>query len=177
MALFASSYIPTVATAVTRNADSLSFAFAAAPEALSVYVRLVELNADANGTYTYLNIGSAARSYFILFYQAVGYKAQFAGVTSTLTSNIVGSPVGGSTIELLGTLSATGSAQITLARAGTVTVGGATAASGVPQAWSAGTLYCNAQVTSIPNVAAYTHIVIVRGVQPLGTMQRLAGTN
>lgn len=177
MALFPSSYIPTVAATVTRQPDVLNLAtsFAPRPAAMSIYVRFLELGTILQqGTIVQVanpTITQVAPYFIVNATAAPVYQAYFTPGGIIFSSSVAGvAPVIGNMVELLATLSATGSTQLTQAINGgapvTAAAGGATT---LPQTFGGAGLCVG------PGFLALRNLVIMRGVQPFITMQRYAG--
>lgn len=178
MALFPSSYIPTVAATVTRNADNLSFPFPSQPEAISLYVRFVELGMRQLGTLPRLvAIGGSAAPNLVVFTNGTNYYVALlsaGGVESDSTDS--STPTLGQQVELLITLSAAGAPQIASSiNSGAIVTAVAGPARPLSQTWNAQTLYV-ANASGIGNgYAAFRNILVLRGVQSMTTMRRYAG--
>lgn len=108
---FASSYIPTAGSAVSRAADSLSFPFPYPPQEMSVYARGVELGLLATG-----NLGNQP----IL---KLGARVDLGGrgydtqgmqlrVEGNYTETLGGAPFQGDTCEIVGSFTPGGSARL-----------------------------------------------------------------
>ena len=179
MASFMSSYMRTNGTALTRNRDSLSRTYNARPQALTVYVRFVERGTKATANDRLVNVGSNTSPRFILM--AAG-SSKYLALFSTSNGSVDSTPNAtvsiNDVVEFMGQLTAAG--KVT----GIISVNGATSISGtqsaalsLPQVWSAQTVWFNRH-NGTTNVGfnAFTNFLIVRGVQSLETMRRIAGT-
>lgn len=133
--LFPSSYLATTTVAVSRSADFLSFPFNAPPQSLTYYVKGVNTGsaqlATTNPYYLLLGVGP---NYFLL-YQSGGKPAIVSTGTGAVTSTATSAgtnPAVGDTVELLGSVSALGSADISQSlNGGTITGSTGAGATGV----------------------------------------------
>jgi len=182
-AVVPSSYIPTAASTVTRNADSLYFDATSLnpPREMAVYVRGVE---QANAALTpksetaVLSITSASLtdpSFGISKPSGATYTAFHDPATLTSASVSAASVVRGDVVELRGQLLSTGATLIGLSRNG----GAETAsAAGTPQtlggAWSATRVNLNAYGTaSAFGQFAFTHVAIATGTKTMAESRAL----
>lgn len=182
MATFASSYIKTNGTALTRNRDRLSFPYNARPQAMTVYVRFVERGTVLITNARILHIGLAnsanAPLLDILETSAGGkYRVVYNSGTGSVSSSLTAAPSINDIVELRVTLTGAGVAQIHQSING-ATETSATAASALtlPQTWAGTDVELNATIAGNTGFSAFTNIVITRGVQTLETMRRMAGT-
>lgn len=165
-------YIPTTTGTVTRNADTLSFACNGGPQTLTVYVRLVSNGVgfgpdllwigDASVTAPFLAIRDNGTTDGRLF-------ARYSNGVSTSTSAMAGTTTIGDVLEFRVTLTASGVVTLASTKNGAAEVV-ETAGSAVPLApsWSANTVRLSG-----PN-AVILNLAILRGVQSLDTMRRVA---
>src|SRR5690606_27284915 len=102
----ATSYVPTAASTASRAADSLTFPWPHAPQAMTGYLRFVERGAIAySDTRVLLQIGTGGEQPRLLVAQQAGegryrvFLSYGAGVASVLPATPV--PVIGDRVELL----------------------------------------------------------------------------
>lgn len=182
MPTFASSYQPASGATVKRNADVLPLPFLARPQAMTVYVRFVELGSILTGTTTRVwHIGSSNNNNPRLavnnngsgLYQMVHVNLSAASVAATLAA----APSLDDMVELLGELGADGSVKLSQSVNGTAETTTATSAALVlPAAWSTPTLlYLNSIGTLVVGFLGLRNLVGHRGIQTFATMRRLAG--
>lgn len=142
---FASSYIPTTTTAVTRGAELLSFPFYVQPQAMTIYAKFIEFGAVhpsvAEDTSRIIHIGDAASSApRVLLYAANAsqyWRILHNSSAGTAQAVLSTAPIFGDTVELLGVLSADGSVQLSQSiNAGTATSTTQSAALALDSAWS-----------------------------------------
>lgn len=174
MAKVATSYIKCNGTARTRTTDALSWPITFRPQALSVYVRFIE----RGGVHQYNDgsiviVGGAGNTSFHIGANTATsyrYRATYLNAAATSTYALLAAgPTEGQLVELLATLSATGSVSLSQSIAGaTATTAGPSSALALPTAWLANTVL-------VRNCIALRNLVIVRGVQSLATMRRFAG--
>jgi hypothetical protein len=183
-AVVPSSYIPTAASTVTRNADSLYFPFTAPPQALTVYVRGVERERPSvvpPASQYIVHIGgstvsTAARYSLVRSSSVAGYRAIHQSVAGLVQSGSVGSgTLRGDSIELRATLSTSGIAQPHVSiTGGAEASGSASAASALDGSW-ADTRIWLAGTNGGDSMFAYTHVIVTSGEQTMDTMRQLAG--
>jgi len=182
MAQFATSYMPTVAAAVTRKVDSLTFPVNARPQALTMYVRFIELGTSQLVNARVAALDSVASNAPRLYFD-VDASGRYAFVhqnktTATAIIDAGNAPSMGDIVELIGHLNADGStkiiqvlnsgAQVTKTDATTVTFA---------TAWD-GALIVFTAATGTPSPShALLGGAVMRGVQTLATMRRVAGVS
>ena len=180
MPTIVSSYIPTLAGAVdTRVRDSLPWTLAARPQAMSIYVRFQETGAIRIGG-RLLQIGALASDTvprLIILPTNGFYLALFETASVQRTSTLASAPAIGQIVELLLTLSASGVVQISQSIAGgAISAATAGAATILPPAWSGTALTFNSSgVAGDDGTAAFLNVLVVRGVQDMTAMRRIAG--
>lgn len=179
MATLVTSYNPTTAGVVdTRTGDTLSFPFTARPQAMTVYVRFEERGSVLIAGARIIQIGDTSDNSprFIILQATTGYRVHYQTASVTRTSTLAAAPVIGNIVELLATLSGAGVAQISHSINGaTVVSATAAAAALLPPAWSGQTLSINSAGATVPGVIALLNLRVVRGVQDMATMRRIAG--
>jgi hypothetical protein len=180
-----SSYIPTVAATVTRNADSLFFPYTAPPQAMTVYVRTVNVEHQAPivngagvlviGASTVVPTGNTFLQLFVTggTFRVVGSNATGSIVTSQ--SSVTGL-IMGDVAEYRAEVRASGAVVSGFTRNnGAEVLGSLSAGLAMPAA------YTTARLTLQPVAAlgsastAYTHVVVAQGEQTMATMRQLAG--
>jgi hypothetical protein len=182
-AVVPSSYIPTAAATVTRNADSLYFPFTAPPQAMTVYVRFCvqdSANVAPSTTSRIVHIGAQTQTTdasLALFRStsAAGYRFLHDPATLTQTGSVGTTAIRGNVVELRGVLSAAGAPQI-----GASINGGAEGVSAVATAQALAADWADARLwlagtTGHTESAAFTHVVVAQGEQTMATMRQLAG--
>jgi len=183
MTNYATSYMPTPANAdVTRKADDLLWVLPMRPQALSIYLRFIEkIDVATEPTFSkLLAFADASFNAPRLFAQTVSgvYRFAWTNTAGTERSSIMSvatSP--GDCVELLGTLTDTGSIQITWSINGGATASAAaSAAQSLPTAWSGNRLQVgNSDALDQPWATMLRNLLITRGVNSLETMRRFAG--
>jgi hypothetical protein len=182
-AVVPSSYIPTAAATVTRNADSLYFPFTAPPQAMTVYVRFCvqdSANVAPSTTSRIVHIGAQTQTTdasLALFRStsAAGYRFLHDPATLTQTGSVGTTAIRGDVVELRGVLSAAGAPQI-----GASINGGAEGVSAVATAQALAANWADARLwlagtSGHTESAAFTHVVVAQGEQTMDTMRQLAG--
>lgn len=183
MAAFPSSYIPTATATASRARDGLTFVLPTEPQSMTIYLRFLEGGSSINPALSALvGLGTfgAPPAFRVVIYGLGNGSYQFAVGTSVLqvTSTVAASSTIGDLTELLGTITATGVVQLSSRiKSGAVTVGAASGAVTLPQAFPVTTLWFGSDNNAIPAYTPYMNLCLARGVQSLGTMQRLAGVN
>ena len=188
MSLFTSSYQPSSGAIVQRKADALPLPFLARPQAMTVYVRFVEMGTILTANARVLQVGDGtfgvSSGLLIMSRGSAGndmyrfnYNANFTNVQSQLST----APALGDVVELMGQLLVDddGNASVQLhqsiAGAAATTAAESGAISLLPT-WASQFLYFNSRNASL-NVGfiAIREVGFHRGVQPFSTMRRLAG--
>lgn len=188
MAKVASSYMRTNGAAVTRNHDALRWAnVMGRPCAMTIYIRFVELGAVGSAT-TFtrlLHIGDDSGTnpaYDIDNNNTNRYAVRYRRVSSGTANAVVAvaQPTVGDIVELNATLNNSGDVTLQQSINGTdatVVTSGGSGNQTLALAWSAPALRVNGlSATSQIGFVGIRDVVIVRGVQTLATMRRLAGT-
>jgi len=174
-ALYPGPYIPTTTGTVTRNDDTVAVPFTAQPQALTVYVRLTELGAikDTAINERILVVGGTTGAR-IRILAVAGFYSAFLDNTAgaNVSSTAAAAPVLGDTVELMATVTAAGVIQLTQAINGVAVTAAASAAQALDSAFNAQTVSFGE--TAANAVVAIANAVIVRGVQTLDAMRRIA---
>lgn len=174
------SEIPTTTAAVTRSADVLSVPLNALPRDGTLYLKAVDMGATAigGGNARAAAIGAAAAAAPTLYLASSGGKWS-ANYNSNNGAGLVttGAPATsvsrGDTMELLASLSTAGAAAFAQSiNAATDDPGSATAAEGIPGAWSGATLYLGRGDASASFVAPIA-LQIVRYAAAVQTLSQL----
>ena len=174
MAKAPTSYIATTGTARTRTADSLAFPLVTRPQAMTIYLRFLDLESPAVAQYRYLAIvgNGTVVPYLSAYINSGGasYGADYSPRTgSSQTATVTRSVSVGSLVELVVTVTTAGKVQLSVSvNGGAVTTGTATAGLDLPSAWSGGTIYLT---NVLKAVTAYRDILVVRGVHSLAAMR------
>jgi hypothetical protein len=187
-AVVPSSYIKTEGTTITRNADSLFFPFERRPQAMTVYVRTVNIGAFTNsGTSTnFWQIGGQNPTTGVRFtgrVEAVTPQTivQYSdGVNPNANAQVAASPspVRGDLIEMRGVLKANWGTTngVSVNNAAEVTANSpvtnfSTAAFAQERLWLSGPLIAT------NNPVAYTHVTAVPGEKSMAEMRVIAGVS
>ena len=169
-----SSYIPTGGAQVSRAVDALSWVFNSRPQAMTVYLKFIEVGASRNyAGLSIFKIGAAAPQLIVLPHAAAtyAYRVSHLNGTSTVASLVSANPTPADVVELRATLSATGAVRIHQSLNGAAeTSATASAANALAQTWGTAALI-------LGNHVAWLAIHVERGIHDLGTMRRLAGVN
>ena len=180
MSLTVSSYIPTASGTDARTIDALNFTFNARPQAMSIYLRFLELGSVLQADGTLLHIGAATNTNpkALLIANGSVYRMEHNNNTSTATSSAAATPSTGDIVELVGQLNADGSVQLVQSINGAAAVT-ATASSTLTlqSAWVSTSLYINSlgTVATTTGYNAFMNVVVIRGVHSLARMRRFAG--
>jgi len=184
-AVVPSSYIPTEATTVTRNADSLYWDIPAlVPREMTVYVRSVNIqqsfsagsiplfigNGAAVGTRPRLYLSSGSPT-------ATDFRAIYSDASTDVTSAVAASstPSFGSVLEHALNLSSDGRVRVSgSVDGGAEAVGAQSSALALPAAWAMSRLYL-AGLSSNNVAIAATHLAIALGTKTRAEMRAIAG--
>ena len=181
MADIHTSYMPTTGAKVTRKADSLQFPYVSRPQAMTVYARFVEMGTVTEGNRILQISATDTNPRLVLFQTATGQYA-FRYQRSTADQSQAGiaggnAPSLGDTVELVGQLAATGITTIIQSLNGGTEVSTAdTGAIEFAPTWAGGgTLWIGNVNSTLEGISGFRNILIVRGVQSLASMRRMAG--
>jgi hypothetical protein len=174
-AVVPSSYIPTEAAAVVRNADSLYWELASlVPQELTVYVRSVNVGAspaiadDRNVLFIGSGTVTAAPRFRIFHaFSSQEIAVQYTdGTTSAVNSfNPSPAPALSDVLEYRGVLNANWSATIAASINGAAEQTATTILSGPAAAFAAARLWLTGGLSASNTLCAYTHIGIFRGTR------------
>ena len=174
----ASSYIPTSGAVLTRNADILPMPFPARPQAMTIYVRFVELGSlIAGGTSVLFFISGAGTGQPNLGMFEVGGVYSFRSRVPSGDAQVshAVAPSIGDMVEIVGQLNADGSVKsIQSINSGTAVETSTSSPFALPAAWSGQILWIGGVFGLLVGFNAFRNLVIHRGVQSLATMRRLA---
>jgi hypothetical protein len=181
-AVVPSSYIPTAATTVTRNADSLYWALASlVPREMTVYVRTINLGIFSTSSNRLLQIGLSSNAFAAFSRNAATtnflmYQQNSAAVSRSSSVSFAAAVLF-DVIEMRGVLAADGA--VTLGgsiNAGAETVGAASAALALEAAFSSAQIYLaglSGGTTFAP--CAFTNVAISLGTKSRTEMRAIAG--
>jgi hypothetical protein len=174
---FPSSIIATGAATVARPAERVDWVFNMPPGALTMYVKGVNLGtaqlgpAGTNPYYLLIGVGP---NYMVLYEHTTGKPALvFSNNAVQSNAGSLGTnPAFGDTVELIATVTAGGSADISQCLNGGAITGssGAGTAVGMPSAWSSATLNLNAGDVG-GGFFAYQNVRVAAGVQTMPYMR------
>lgn len=174
-ALYPGEYVPTTTGTVTRNEEVATVPFNAKPQAMTLYLRFIDLGSLKNtatvetllsvggGSGARLRLSSNGTFYNFLKVNAAGAAIDSAAATATALGDVV---------ELVGVLAANGSVQLIQSINGTTTTAAASVAQALDPAWNSAVLAFG--LTGFNATAGLLNAVGMRGVQSLDTMRRVA---
>jgi hypothetical protein len=171
MARQATTYIPTGTAAATRPVDVLTFPLNGRPQSLTLYCRFLEMGMVLATSSRLVTIGSNAAANPRVYIDSSGtyYRGTHHNGTSSVTATLAAAPSLGQSVELRLTVAPTGAVTVGQSIAGgTESVTSTTAALALAQSWASAHL-------AVENIAL-RDCVVVRGVQTMATMRRVAGT-
>jgi len=186
-AVVPSSYIPTEATTVTRNADSLYWAIAGlTPRESTFYQRHVNVGAFANTGALRLvghagdgTVGSGARLEFGgAAAGAAAVSATYSDGTTPVTATATASPtpVLADVVEVRVVISSTWTVTVGVSVNGGTEVTATSTASGPAAAYSAARYYL-AGLSASSDLTALTHTAIALGTKTRAEMRAIAGVS
>ena len=176
---FASSYIKTVASTVTRNAETLSFPFVAPPQEMTVYVKFVEGGTTLTGTTTRLfKIGStvSAAAPFLHIRNVSGkYGGTWDGGVLSSPSTMATAPSIADAVELRLTLSGAGVYQLHQSiNSAAETSASSQVGDPLPTTWAGQLLFFNGSGdTSKLGFNKFRSIKVARGTKTMAEMRAL----
>lgn len=173
----ASSYIQTVGSTVTRNAETMYLPYTPAPQAMSLYVKVIDwAGGQASGTLAHIGSATAATDPRLTIAITSGgtiVAAYDDGVTPASTGALA-APSAGDDVEVCVTLTAAGVVDMVASINGGADVDVASAAGGaVPAAWADTRMYLNSAGSSQVGFNAFASVVAAAGVKTLAEMRAL----
>lgn len=182
MAIAPSQYIETSGTTRTRQAEKLTFPFAARPQTMTFYVRFVERGSiGAGDNIKLLVLGSTGKGTFQVDvdadpYQSYRIGASNASANSAVTFSSGSAPSVGDLVEVVGKWNADGgvAGELSINNATPSTTSNSAARARVA-AFSVNTLTVNSYGADLYGLAAVRDILVVRGVHNMATMRARLG--
>lgn len=180
-ATFSSSTIPTTSAVVTRAADALSFPFLPVPQAMTVYVKAVELGTIlAGAALWHIGGGGASVNAEGLCMDVVTAKYRIYHDSSdagTSAQVVTAAPAFGDTCEVRGVVKGVGGTTIGQSvNGGAEVVNSNGSSEPFDAAWSAQLLTLNSYSGgAVPGICAWRAFVAAAGDQTMNTMRKLAG--
>ena len=182
MTAFASSYMPTGGGATTRNTDVLPFPFLARPQAMTIYIRFVEMGNIVSTTIpTLLQIGilDSAVGPLLKVLGRADLSQQYDFVFTPDTGSDLRSTLGtGPSFDDIVELRCVYDGAVQLHQSineAAETSASKSSTNVIPTAWASPTILQLNGGGNANGFIALTHLKIHRGVQSLETMRRLAG--
>lgn len=173
--LVPSSYVKNAAAAGgTRLSDLLSWPFLARPQAMTRYVRFVELGAVgiANARVAVIGSNVLGTPYFYVYSTGSFYRVEYHNGSASVNATLAAAPAIGDRVELRVVLNANGS--VTIAQTlndgseGTPVTSSAPASGpAIATAWSAQTLWLNGEAAANAGIALYRASKVIAGVRSL----------
>jgi hypothetical protein len=174
-----SSPILTTSSSVTRQTETYSLPYSAAPQSMTVYVRMFDAGIAGLASNAYVfTIGGSSGSALRIERTSTAWAVTYDNAsTSTLTENLTKTNNRGDLIELRAVITATGQIYIGCSVNGAAeTVSSTSAANGIAPSWNAATCWLNSNATFTYGLCAFTNVYVAAGVYTLAQMQALAGT-
>lgn len=169
---FPSSPVVTVAGAVARAADALSYPFLAPPQAMTLYAKFVERGSARSSTSRRVVEVSAANPLVLMGQTSGSGVYNITNIDATagqVMSSAAAAPAYGDTVELRGLLNADGSVQLGQAlNNGAEAVAAASAALSLAAAWGTAVLYVNGPTAGFN---AFQSVKVAPGVRTLADMR------
>lgn len=169
------SYVKNAAAAGgTRLSDLLSWPFLARPQAMTQYVRFVELGAVgiANARVAVIGSNALGTPYFYIHSTGSFYRVEYHNGSVSVNATLAAAPAIGDRVELRVALNANGS--VTIAQTlndgseGTPVTSSAPASGpAIASAWSAQTLWLNGEAAANAGIALYRTSKVIAGVRSL----------
>lgn len=171
---FPTSYIPTVASTVTRASDLLYFNYSHVPQELTTYCKFIDLGSgiatDFPGVW---GMGLAVPRLMLYNNQTGGggFGVNHHNGTTTVEASGPANAAFSNIVEARSVLAANGSVTIGQVTNGAAeTVGGPTGAAALAGAWSQTRLYVGTN-GSTPGAVGIEALIVVKGTQSMATMQ------
>jgi hypothetical protein len=173
--LISTSYVKNAAAAGgTRLADSLSWPFLARPQAMTMYLRFIELGAVGIASARVAVIGSNAlgNPYLYVYTSGSFYRVEYHNGSTSVQATLAAAPAIGDRVELRAVLNANGS--VTIAQALNDGAEGTPVTSSAPgtgpaiaASWSAQTFWLNGEAAANAGIALYRESKLIAGVRSL----------
>jgi len=174
----ATTYVSTTTVAVARGAEAFSAPFVHAPQAMTIYAKLIERG--NSGTAGVLQIGTATGAgdaRIGLQFSSSAYRAIYnngSGANQTVSPSA--SPSVGQPFELMATIDEAGNLEFTqVIDDGAPEVETNATGDALPAAWQSLLIHLNATGTSNVGLMAGEAIKIVGSVKTLAEMRKIAG--
>jgi len=180
MAFAPSSYIPTGAAVDTRARDQLSFPFLARPQAMTVYMRFVEMGSVlVSSVARVFDISNGTAARFLVQSTGSVYALFHITAAGQVTVSLGAGPTYGQLVELRAVLNANGSILLGQSINGAAeTVTATSAALTLAQTWSAQNIFFNASSGgTFTGFIALRNVEIKAGVFTMQQMRQIAGTD
>lgn len=174
-----STYAKTVGSTFARSADELYYDFPWVPQALAVYLKVLDWPAGLASAAGF-HIGSATAATNPRLLLDISSSGLLSGIfhngTASQSTGTVTAPTEGQKVEALLTLSATGVLTLSVSKDdGAASTPSAGSAQALPTAWADERLYINSAGTTLQGIARVAALKVVRGVQTLADMRALFG--
>jgi hypothetical protein len=179
-AVVPSSYIPTAATTVTRNADSLYWDIPAlVPRELTVYARHVQaggFEANANRVWQIGENTAAGARLFLETRTVPSYRVNHDNGTTNVLSQVSPVPAVSDVVEHRAVLSAGGAVTLGQSTNAAAEVVGTTSAdNSLAGAWAASRLWLGRAANGGNYQVQFTHVAIALGTKSRAEMRAIAG--
>lgn len=180
-AIFPSSYIATSGSTQARVIDDLFWPFNAHPQALTVYLRFIELgsalHSTGNGAVRIFEIGFDTDRIAIIADTSPMYYGQIrAAATSRNTGTLAAVPTRGQLIEHLLTVNASGVVNLSqTVDSAAATSATASTSGALPTSFGETRIYLGTDSGGDSGFAAFLNVAVVRGVQTFARMRQVAG--
>ncbi len=176
-AVFPSSPMESDGTVFTRLAEDIEWPFITLPQAMTAYVRFVELGTVKGGVSAVLfSVGGSTGARFYVERGATvdAYRVKFHNGTSEINVNLATTHAIADKMEIRATLKADGKINIHFSVDGAAEVNGSeSAALTLPTTWNTNKMYLNWDGSSNHGFNGFQAIKISRGIQTMATMRTL----